>query len=89
MSSWHISLKVDDIFTRNLPYHCTALLRLAHVTNKSNVGEVALPGGKTDETDRDHVHTALREAEEELGMRDVEVLGSLKPILSKHFSLFI
>lgn len=48
-------------------------------------GEVALPGGKRDETDVDDVHTALREAEEEMGIKDVEVLGKLKPMLSKHF----
>jgi 8-oxo-dGTP pyrophosphatase MutT (NUDIX family) len=42
-------------------------------------GQVALPGGRTDETDRDAVDTALREANEEIGLpRDhVEVLGTL------------
>ncbi len=56
-------------------------------------GEVALPGGKRDDTDVDDIHTALREANEELGIQDVEVLGKMKPVLSKHFlsvsSLFI
>ena len=50
----------------------------------SVLGEVSLPGGKRDDTDRDDVHTALREAEEELGISQVEVLGVLKPVLSKH-----
>lgn len=42
-------------------------------------GQIALPGGKTDETDHDAVDTALREAHEEIGLsRDhVEVLGIL------------
>ena len=53
----------------------------------TNAGEVALPGGKRDASDRDDVHTALREAEEELGIpqAEVEVLGKMKPFLSKHF----
>ena len=48
-------------------------------------GEVALPGGKRDDTDVDDVHTALREAQEELGIEEVDVLGKLPPFLSKHF----
>jgi 8-oxo-dGTP pyrophosphatase MutT (NUDIX family) len=42
-------------------------------------GQIALPGGKTDDTDQDAVDTALREAHEEIGLtRDhVEVLGIL------------
>ena len=42
-------------------------------------GQIALPGGKVEETDRDIFHTALREANEEIGiiMDDVEVLGKL------------
>lgn len=59
--------------------------RSAQSQSNCCTGEVALPGGKRDETDTDDVHTALREAEEELGIRDVEVLGKLKPMLSKHF----
>ena len=42
-------------------------------------GQVALPGGKTDDDDRDAVDTALREAHEEIGLtrEHVEVLGIL------------
>ena len=42
-------------------------------------GQIALPGGKTDETDHDAVDTALREAHEEIGLarEHVEVLGIL------------
>jgi 8-oxo-dGTP pyrophosphatase MutT (NUDIX family) len=42
-------------------------------------GQVAFPGGRTDNTDHDAVDTALREAHEEIGLsRDhVEVLGIL------------
>jgi 8-oxo-dGTP pyrophosphatase MutT (NUDIX family) len=56
------------------------LLLTERTTNLStHSGQVALPGGRTDEGDRDAVDTALREAHEEIGLpRDhVEVLGTL------------
>jgi 8-oxo-dGTP pyrophosphatase MutT (NUDIX family) len=42
-------------------------------------GQIAFPGGRTDDTDADAVHTALREADEEIGLPagHVEVLGTL------------
>ncbi|MES2686853.1 MAG: CoA pyrophosphatase [Pseudomonadota bacterium] len=42
-------------------------------------GQIAFPGGKTDDTDHDAVDTALREAHEEIGLirEHVEVLGIL------------
>ncbi|RYX95192.1 MAG: CoA pyrophosphatase [Comamonadaceae bacterium] len=51
--------------------------RSTHLSTHS--GQVALPGGRTDDSDRDAVDTALREAEEEIGLpRDhAEVLGTL------------
>lgn len=44
---------------------------------RTHSGQVALPGGKRDPTDPDLVTTALREAEEEIGLmrHQVEVLG--------------
>ncbi|AJE44956.1 CoA pyrophosphatase [Celeribacter indicus] len=42
-------------------------------------GQIAFPGGRVDEGDADPVAAALREAEEEIGLRveNVEVLGGL------------
>nr|XP_033799240.1 peroxisomal coenzyme A diphosphatase NUDT7 [Geotrypetes seraphini]XP_033799241.1 peroxisomal coenzyme A diphosphatase NUDT7 [Geotrypetes seraphini] len=51
---------------------------------KSSPGDVCFPGGREEPTDRDEVDTALREAEEEVGLhRDqVEVIGRLSPTIS-------
>lgn len=47
-------------------------------------GQVAFPGGRADPTDVDPVHTALREAQEEIGLNPahVRVLGRLNDILT-------
>jgi 8-oxo-dGTP pyrophosphatase MutT (NUDIX family) len=51
--------------------------RTAHLNSHS--GQIAFPGGKVDPDDRDVAHTALREAQEEVGLdpRHVEVLAVL------------
>ena len=49
---------------------------------RSQPGQFSLPGGKADPTDRDDVHTAMREAQEETGLDpdQVSVLGSFAAI---------
>lgn len=42
-------------------------------TMPSHQGEIAFPGGKVDDLDDSHVAAALREAEEEIGLRPAEV----------------
>lgn len=51
--------------------------RTAHLND--HAGQVSLPGGRVEETDRSVIDTALRETEEEVGLhrRHVEVLGAL------------
>lgn len=46
---------------------------------KHHPGQIAFPGGKQDDTDRDVVAAALREANEEIGLppHQVEILGTL------------
>ncbi|XP_027338145.1 nudix hydrolase 15, mitochondrial-like [Abrus precatorius] len=49
-------------------------------------GEVALPGGKEEEGDKDDGHTAKREAMEEIGLDPelVDVVAVLEPFFSKY-----
>lgn len=51
--------------------------RASHL--KHHPGQIAFPGGKRDETDASLVATALREADEEIGLKakNVEVLGEI------------
>jgi 8-oxo-dGTP pyrophosphatase MutT (NUDIX family) len=46
---------------------------------RNHPGQISFPGGKQDATDISFAHTALREAQEEIGLvqRDVELIGAL------------
>ncbi len=48
-------------------------------------GEISLPGGAKDPEDRDALDTALRETEEEMGIRreDVSILGELDEVATR------
>jgi len=59
-------------------------IRRSHRDGDRHSGQVAFPGGKHEADDASIRHTALREAEEEIGLdqRRVEVLGELSPYLT-------
>jgi 8-oxo-dGTP pyrophosphatase MutT (NUDIX family) len=62
--------------------------RTAHLSTHS--GQIAFPGGKRDATDLDEADTALREAEEEIGLErgSAEVLGQM-PIYTTGTSFIV
>lgn len=45
-------------------------------------GQVSFPGGRVEPEDKDKIHTALRETEEEIGVKaeEITILGSLTPL---------
>ena len=51
-------------------------------TLRSHAGQISFPGGRSDDTDTDATHTALREAAEEVGLppTEVNVFGLLPPL---------
>uniref|UniRef100_A0A0E0LUE8 Nudix hydrolase domain-containing protein n=1 Tax=Oryza punctata TaxID=4537 RepID=A0A0E0LUE8_ORYPU len=61
------------------------------LSHPSPNGEVALPGGKAEEGDADDAATALREAQEEIGLDSalVTVVASLEHFLSKHLLIVV
>jgi 8-oxo-dGTP pyrophosphatase MutT (NUDIX family) len=58
-----------------------AVLTLRHDDLRHHPGQISFPGGRRDPADPDLVHTALREAHEEIGLDPaaVELLGALQP----------
>ncbi len=61
------------------------------MTMPTHAGHIAFPGGRPDPGDGGPVTTALREAEEEVGIdpESVEVLGFLPVIHTVEFTLFV
>ena len=51
--------------------------RTAHLTDHG--GQISFPGGRVEAGDRDHFHTALREAEEETGVdaKRIRIIGTI------------
>jgi len=51
---------------------------------KYHKGEISFPGGVVDEEDKELIHTALREADEEIGLKesDVQIIGLLDDIVT-------
>lgn len=88
---WQPELRSEPRFTDRQPAAASVLVpivqraqptvllteRTTHLSTHS--GQVAFPGGRQDDTDRDVDHTALREAQEEIGLdpAHVEVIGRL------------
>jgi 8-oxo-dGTP pyrophosphatase MutT (NUDIX family) len=86
-SRWRQTTKPNDRTRKSAvlilfyPYQASIYLPLILRPKYDGVhaGQMAFPGGRYERTDRDLVQTALREAQEEIGIRvsDVTVLGQL------------
>lgn len=65
------------VFERHGALHVVLTKRASHL--KHHPGQVAFPGGKAEDIDADLSQTALREAEEEIGLdrHAVQIAGSL------------
>jgi 8-oxo-dGTP pyrophosphatase MutT (NUDIX family) len=68
------------LFKKNGEYHILFTRRSDKVEHHK--GQISFPGGRRDKGDTDFLATALREAEEEMGIspRDVRILGELDDI---------
>ena len=90
--TWVPEIAVERRFTSREPVHASVLVPLVqrdavttvlltqrtdHLTDRP--GQISFPGGRAEPEDVDAIATALREAEEEIGLhaRHIEVLGSL------------
>ena len=94
--TWTPEHSVETKFSDRLPALAAVLLPLVMraelmllLTERSHnlsthSGQIAFPGGRTDDTDQDAVQTALREANEEIGLprHHIEVLGTLPTYVS-------
>ncbi|XP_026166420.1 peroxisomal coenzyme A diphosphatase NUDT7 [Mastacembelus armatus] len=71
------------LFVKDGELHTWMTLRSKEL--RTSAGEVCFPGGKRGPDDRDDVATALREAEEEIGLapEKVQVVCTLFPVISK------
>lgn len=65
------------------------ILQQRPTTMRQHPGEISLPGGRRDEADADLTATALREAQEELGIVGARVLGTLSsyPLYTSDYRL--
>ena len=77
-------VKLGGVLILLLPYEdkISFPLTLRHDYPGVHAGQVSFPGGKKEEQDKDIITTALRETEEEIGVRmgDIQVLGSLSEL---------
>jgi 8-oxo-dGTP pyrophosphatase MutT (NUDIX family) len=77
-----ISAVLVPIFLKAGQYHLLFIQRTERV--KEHKGQISFPGGAYEKADRILLNTALREAEEEIGLTpgDVDVLGELDDVVT-------
>ncbi|MFX0149433.1 MAG: NUDIX hydrolase [Candidatus Hodarchaeota archaeon] len=72
------------LIQREKEWHLIFTRRTDQVSHHKN--EISFPGGRVDDQDRDLIHTAEREAYEELGLKNIQILGLIDdiPTISKY-----
>jgi 8-oxo-dGTP pyrophosphatase MutT (NUDIX family) len=89
--AWQPEIVAEHRFTQRQPTHASVLVPLVQrdelmvlLTQRTDhlndhPGQISFPGGRAEPTDADATATALREAQEEIGLepRFVDVLGSM------------
>ncbi|MGD0339849.1 MAG: CoA pyrophosphatase [Bacteroidota bacterium] len=70
------------LIARKEPGDYDLLLTLRTESVEHHKGQVSFPGGATNDNDRDEIATALREAEEEVGIAssEIQILGTLNNV---------
>jgi len=67
------------IHPRDGKFHLTFIERASSHPDDKHAGQIGFPGGKMEDSDKDHLSCAIREVEEEIGIAadQINVLGAL------------
>lgn len=80
LSSAKLSSTLILLYLKEGIWHTVFMERTVY--EGAHSGQISFPGGKTEETDYDYIHTALRESNEELGIESdkVTIIGKLSEL---------
>lgn len=85
--SFYFNVEASVLIPLNLKELKIVMIKRSEKVSRSS-GHVAFPGGMREDNE-DPVETALREAEEELGIKDVDVLGFLRAVRVRTYNIMV